>query len=159
MPVHTERKIVSYTAEQMFDLVADIERYPEFLPWCLAARTIRRDGSMTLYELVAGFRMVREKFTSKVIFDRPHTIETSYVRGPMRHMRNSWRFTDLAEGGCEIEMDVDFEFRSRLMQKLIGALFHEAVMRMVASFEARAKVVYGGSGADKVEGPALAKPA
>lgn len=143
MPVHQEQKIVPYTAAQMFDLVADIERYPDFLPWCLAARKLRGPDGADIYEVAIGFRMVRENFTSKVTLERPHAIHAEYLRGPMRHMENKWNFKDLNNGTCEIAFDVNFEFRSLLLQKLIGGLFQEAIARMVHSFEVRAKVIYG----------------
>ena len=90
MPVHREKKIVPYTAEQIFDLVADIERYPEFLPWCIATRRIRQDDGGGVYELAVGFRLVREKFISKVRFERPGKIHTEYIRGPLRYLHSDW---------------------------------------------------------------------
>ncbi len=143
MPVHTEKRTSPYRADQMYDLVADIDRYPEFLPWVTATRKIRSDDLATLYEMAIGFRMMREKFTSKVVFERPNRITVDYIRGPMRHLKNSWDFKERAEGGCEIEFHIDFEFRSSLLQRLIGPLFYDAVVRMVGAFETRATDVYG----------------
>ena len=143
MPAHAERRVLPYSAQQLYTLVADIERYPEFLPWCIAARHRKREGNVVWSDLIIGFRMFRERFTSKVTLDAPHRIDVEYIDGPLRYLRNHWIFIDLPEGGCEIDFYVEFEFKSKLLQKLIGALFHEAVSRMVRSFEARAKDLYG----------------
>ena len=143
MPTHAERRVLPYTAEQLFKLVSEIERYPEFLPWCIAARHRKREGNVVWSDLIIGFRMIREKFTSKVTLDAPHKIDVEYVDGPLRYLRNHWEFIDLPDGGCEIDFYVEFEFKSKILQKLIGALFHEAVTRMVRAFEARAKDLYG----------------
>lgn len=151
MPVHAEKRKSPYRAQQMFDLVADIERYPEFLPWVTAARKAGRDNGAMLYDMAIGFRMVREKFTTKVVFQRPHRITVDYIRGPMRHLKNSWDFVDVEGGGCEIEFNLDFEFRSRLLQRLIGPLFYDAVTRMVGAFETRARAVYGDSESSRPE--------
>jgi coenzyme Q-binding protein COQ10 len=156
MPSHHETRALPHSPQQLFALVADIERYPEFLPWCLAARNNRRqateDGEIVWSDLVIGFRLVRERFTSKVALmpggageggDGPPRIDVEYVDGPMKYLHNHWVFRPGADGGCEIEFYVDFEFRSKLLQKIIGALFHEAVSRMVAAFEKRADALYG----------------
>jgi coenzyme Q-binding protein COQ10 len=148
MPTHAEKRVLPYTPEQLFDLVAQIERYPEFLPWCLAARIRERSDALVVADLVIGFKMVRERFTSRVTFDRPHRIDVRYADGPFRHLENHWVFeevppsSDLPTGGTLIDFYVDFEFRSKLLQSLIGVLFHEATRRMVAAFEARARHLY-----------------
>ena len=147
MPTHAEKRAVPYSAEQMFDLVADVLRYPEFLPWCLAARIRERHGDVLIADLVIGFKMIRERFTSRVLLDRPAmTINVTYADGPFKYMANHWRFEAKSGGGCLIDFYVDFEFKSALLQKLIGVLFNEAVRRMVAAFEARARQLYGGLG-------------
>jgi len=143
MPTHAEQRPVPYSAEQLFDLVADIERYPEFLPWCLGARVRARDGNAITADLLIGFKMVRERFTSRVVLDRPGVIHVSYTDGPFRYLNNHWRFVAQRDGGCVIDFYVDFEFRSRMLQKIIGVLFNEAVKRMVGAFEARARQLYG----------------
>src|SRR6185437_11875909 len=135
VPTHAEQRILPYTAEQLFDLVADVERYPEFLPWCVGERVVA--------DLLIGFRMFRERFTSKVTLNRPRRIDVAYSEGPFRYLSNHWIFEPV-EGGCRIDFFVDFEFRSRVLQTLIGALFNEAVRRMVAAFESRARQLYGG---------------
>ncbi len=143
MPTHAEQRVLPYTQEQLFDLVADIERYPEFLPWCVGARIRERRDNLIVADLLIGFRMVRERFTSKVTLDRPSRIDVAYSEGPFRYLDNHWNFEPLSDGGCRIDFFVDFEFRSRLLQKLIGVLFNEAVRRMVAAFEGRARQLYG----------------
>ena len=137
----------------MYDLVADIESYPEFLPWCLAARNRKRentgDGEVVWSDLVVGFKLIRERFTSKVRLSpmaeghSPARIDVEYVDGPLKFLRNHWVFLPGENGGCEIDFYVEFEFRNRIFQKLIGTLFHEAVTRMVGAFEKRADTLYG----------------
>ncbi|MSP67995.1 MAG: type II toxin-antitoxin system RatA family toxin [Alphaproteobacteria bacterium] len=143
MPAHHERRVLPYTQTQMFDLVAAIECYPEFLPWCVATRIVAREEKAVLADLVIGFKMVRESFTSRARFDRPARIDIEYLSGPLKHLRNQWQFRPLVAGGSEIDFFIDFEFRSRLMRGLMGAMFHEALRRMVGAFETRAHVVYG----------------
>ena len=143
MPVHSETRLLPYAPEQLFDLVADIERYPDFLPWCLGARIRERRGDTVVADLLIGFKMVRERFTSTVVLDRARRIDVTYSEGPFRYLRNHWVFERGADGGCRIDFFVDFEFRSRMLQTLIGALFGEAVRRMVAAFETRARQLYG----------------
>ena len=143
MPTHAERRRLPYTAEQLFNLVADIERYPEFLPWCVGARIRERTERMVIADLIIGFRMFRERFTSRVVLDRPQRIDVAYSEGPFRYLDNHWLFEPQADGGCVIDFFVDFEFRSRLLQRLIEVLFNEAVRRMVGAFEARARALYG----------------
>jgi coenzyme Q-binding protein COQ10 len=142
MPTHAEQRVLPYTPEQMFELVADVARYPEFLPWCVASRIRSRDGDVFFADLVIGFKMVRERFTSKVILARPGRIDVTYTEGPFRHLNNHWIFKPHPEG-TEIDFYVDFEFRSKMLQTLIGALFNEAVKLMVGAFEKRAKQLYG----------------
>jgi coenzyme Q-binding protein COQ10 len=144
MPTHAEQRLLPYTPEQLFDLVADVERYPEFLPWCLAARVRERKGNVITADLLIGFKMVRERFTSRVVLDRPHRIDVSYAEGPFRYLNNHWEFIP-RPGGCLIDFCVDFEFRSRMLQRVITVLFNEAVKRMVGAFEARARQLYGPS--------------
>jgi coenzyme Q-binding protein COQ10 len=142
MPTHAEKRIVPYTPEQMFDLVAGIERYPEFLPWCLAARVRSREGKTLVADLVIGFKMIRERYTSRVTLERPGRIDVEYLEGPLKRLTNHWVFKP-HDGGSEVDFCVDFEFRSRLLQTLIGTLFYEALRRLVVAFEARAKKLYG----------------
>ena len=145
MPTHAENRVVPFTPEQMFDLVADVERYPEFLPWCVAARVRKREGNTLMADLVIGFKMFREGFTTKDVFDRPRRIDVSYSEGPFKYLNNHWVFEPHGDGACLIDFYVDFEFRSRLLQRMIGVLFNEAVKIMVSAFEKRAHALYGGS--------------
>ena len=153
MPTHAEKRVLSYTPEQLFALVADIERYPEFLPWCLAARVKERRADLIVADLVIGFRMFRERFTSRVNLDPPHRIDVAYTEGPFKYLNNHWLF-ERVPGGCRIDFFVDFEFHSRILQRVIGVLFHEAVRRMVAAFEHRAEQLYGVPTADQAGNPA-----
>ena len=142
MKTHTETRKLPYTADQMFNLVGDVARYPEFLPWCLGARVKEQREDMLLADLMIGFKMVREKFTSKVWLNRDERrIDVEYINGPFRQLKNHWTFVD-EPGGCRVEFFLEFEFSSVMLQKLIGVLFHEAVRRMVAAFETRAKKLY-----------------
>ena len=142
MPTHAEQRVLPYTPEQLFALVADIERYPEFLPWCVGARIKERRADLIVADLIIGFRVFRERFTSRVSLDRPRRIDVAYADGPFRYLNNHWVFEDVP-GGCRIDFFVDFEFKSRLMQKVIEVLFSEAVRRMVGAFEKRAQHLYG----------------
>jgi len=142
MPTHAEERVLPYAPEQLFSLVADIERYPEFLPWCVGARIKERRPDLIVADLIIGFRMFRERFTSRVSLDRPRRIDVEYAEGPFRYLNNHWTFTSDPKG-CRVDFFVDFEFRSRLLQRLIEVLFSEAVRRMVGAFEKRARDLYG----------------
>jgi coenzyme Q-binding protein COQ10 len=141
MPRHAETRFLPYTPEQMFDLVADIERYPEFLPWCVGMRVRERRDNVITADLMVGFRMIREKFTSQVTLQRPSRIDVIYIDGPFKHMENHWLFKP-HDGGCMVEFFIDFEFRSRMLRLVMEPLFHEAVRRMVGAFETRAAKLY-----------------
>ncbi len=143
MPTHAEQRAMPYTCEQMFDLVAGVDKYPEFLPWCLASRITKREGNVFYADLVIGYKMVRERFGSRVTTLRPDHIHVEYLSGPMKHLSNHWRFIPQPDGTCLIDFYVDFEFRNPVLQKLIAVFFGEAVKRMVGAFEARAQRLYG----------------
>jgi len=142
MPRHAETRFLPYTPDQMFDLVADIERYPEFLPWCVGMRVRERRDNVILADLMVGFKMIREKFTSRVTLQRPSRIDVIYIEGPFKHMENHWLFKP-HDRGCLVEFYIDFEFRSRMLRLVMEPLFHEAVRRMVSAFESRAAQLYG----------------
>jgi len=142
MPTHAERKIVPYRPDQLFDLVADVGKYPQFLPWCVGARVRSRTETELVADLIIGFGPFRESFTSRVALDRPAHVHVRYENGPFRYLNNHWRFHPHAEG-CEVEFFVDFEFRSRILQAAIGVVFNEAVRVMVNAFLKRARAVYG----------------
>ncbi len=150
MPTHAEKRLLPYTPEQLFDLVADIERYPEFLPWCVGARVRERQGNEIVSDLLIGYKMVRERFTSRVVLHKPDRIDVSYSEGPFKYLTNHWLFIRQDDGSCLIDFYVDFEFKSRFLQKIIEVFFNEAVKRMVGAFETRAHQLYGGSGTIKL---------
>ena len=148
MPSHSETRHLPYTADQMYALVADVARYPEFLPWTAAARvrsvTPQEDGSKVMEaDLVISFKVFRERFSSRVVL-RPDArrIETEYLDGPFHHMRSNWQFRE-RNGGCEVGFDVDFAFRNRILQKAADVFFLEAMRRIVGAFERRAQALYG----------------
>ncbi|MCB2054135.1 MAG: type II toxin-antitoxin system RatA family toxin [Geminicoccaceae bacterium] len=143
MPTHAEKRRLPYAPEQMYELVAAVDRYPEFLPWCKAARITRREGDVFFADLIIAFKVFRERFASRVELIPETGVDVAYVDGPFRYLNNHWRFRPDEGGGCIVDFYVDFEFRSRVLQKLIGLLFEEAVRRMVAAFEARAAELYG----------------
>ena len=144
MATHAEKRVLPYRPDQLFDLVAGVERYPEFLPWCLGSRIRSRRDNVIVADLIIGFKGIREKFTSRVTLNRPGMrIDVAYLDGPFRYLNNHWIFTAMPDGACEIDFFVDFEFRSRILQRIIGVLFNEAVRRMVSAFESRANDLYG----------------
>ena len=143
MPTHAEKRVLPHSQDKLFDLVADVERYPEFLPWCVGTRIRRREENRILADMVIGYKIFRERFTSMVTLSRPGRIDVEYFEGPFKYLKNHWIFTPTGTDSCEIDFYVDFEFRSRLLQTLIVPVFNEAVRRMVAAFEARANDLYG----------------
>jgi len=143
MPTHSEIKVLPYTPEQMFDMVSDVGRYPEFLPWCVATRVRSNDGRRMVADMAIGFKMFREQFTSRVTLERPTRVDVEYQHGPFRYLENHWIFEADPGGGCRVDFRVDFEFRSRILEVAIGKVFTEAVHRMVAAFESRAQALYG----------------
>lgn len=147
MPRHSEDRTMPYSAQQMYDLVADVARYPEFLPWCAAARIRseepKGDGMEMLADLVISFKVFREKFGSRVtLWPETHKIDTEYLDGPFRYLTSQWQFDD-CEDGCRVRFFVDFEFRNAILQGVIGMVFNEAMQRIVRAFEDRAKALYG----------------
>ena len=142
MPTHAERQILPYRPDQLFDLVSDVGKYPQFLPWCVGARVRTRTETDLVADLTIGFGPFRESFTSRVALDRPERVKVRYENGPFRYLNNQWTFTPHA-GGTEVGFYVDFEFRSRILQAAIGVVFNEAVRRMVNAFRKRARDVYG----------------
>ena len=142
MPAHAQTRVLPFTPEQMFDLVAAIERYPEFLPWCTGARILGRDGNVVTADLVIGYGPLHERYTSRVTLDRPRRIDVGYLHGPFRRLENRWEFLPHASG-CTVNFRIDFAFRSRLLDAMMGAVFRRSFHRMVQSFEGRAGRVYG----------------
>ena len=146
MPTHTEKRIMPYTAKQMYDLVADVETYPDFLPWCAETRIrkVTKDSHKTIIEadLIIAFKVFRERFGSRVTLKaEKFSIDVEYLDGPFKYLNNHWIFRDV-DGGCEADFFVDFEFKSRVLQALIGVVFNEAMQRIVKAFEMRADDLY-----------------
>ena len=144
MPSHAEKRVLPYTAEQLFDLVMDIEKYPEFLPWCVAARINERSKTELSADVVVGYKVFREKFSSRVHFTRPKEVEVEYLKGPMRHLHNKWVFRDIGGGQCEVDFYVDFSLQTKLFETLVDQFFHRALVKMINAFEGRALSLYGG---------------
>jgi len=142
MPRHSETKFLPYTPEQLFDLVADVARYDEFLPWVVAVRIRSSSATETVADLVVGFNAFKERFTSKVSKERPGRILVDYVEGPLKYLHNEWRFEPV-EGGTELCFAVDFAFKSRIFEALAGQMFDRALRRMTSAFEQRAAALYG----------------
>ncbi|WP_298333602.1 type II toxin-antitoxin system RatA family toxin [uncultured Erythrobacter sp.] len=138
-----ETRRLPYSAEQMFDLVADVAKYREFLPWVIATRVRSDNETEMLADMVVGFKSIRETFTSRVLKDRPKQIAVHYVDGPLSDLDNVWTFRVVDETTCEIDFAVDFEFRNRVFQALAGQYFDRAFRKMVAAFEMRAGELYG----------------
>lgn len=142
MPAFSDRQSVPYRTDQLFDLVADVARYPEFLPWCVAARVRSRTATELRADLTIGFGPFRESFSSRVALDRPRGMVVRYENGPFKYLTNRWDFIPTASG-CVVDFHVDFEFRSRVLQAAIGVVFQDAVRRMVGAFHTRARAIYG----------------
>jgi coenzyme Q-binding protein COQ10 len=145
MPGIHELRQLPYSAEQMFDLVADVARYGEFLPWVVATRVRSDNGAEMIADMVVGFNALREKFTSRVTRHRPDAITVHYVDGPLRDLDNRWLFRATGPESCEVEFSVSFAFRNALFEKLAGQYFDRAFRKMVAAFETRAAQLYGSS--------------
>ncbi len=152
MPTHGEKRRVPYTPDQMYRLVADIERYPEFLPWTAGCR-IRSRGPLPggaagdeviEADLIISFKVFRERFGSRVTLKPSERhIDVAYLDGPFKYLNNHWKFIELEDGTTEIDFFVDFEFKSALLQRIIGVVFNEAMRRVVRAFEQRAEKLYG----------------
>jgi coenzyme Q-binding protein COQ10 len=143
MPRHSEIKHLPYSPEQLFDLVADVARYDEFLPWVVAVRIRSSSETETVADLVVGFNAFKERFTSRVRKQRPSRIEVDYIEGPLKYLHNEWRFEPAADGGTDVHFSVDFAFRSRIFEALAGQMFDRALRRMIGAFETRAAALYG----------------
>ncbi len=143
MPRHTETKNLPYTPEQMFDLVADVRRYQEFLPWVAATRVRSDSPNLMVADLVVGFKAIKETFTSRVTKERPSSLTVDYIEGPLKYLHNSWSFEPDGKGGTNINFCVDFAFKSRIFESLAGQMFDRALRRMIGAFETRAHQLYG----------------
>lgn len=143
MPKHAETRQLPYTPEQMFDLVADVGRYQQFLPWVIGTRVRSKSETTLVADLIVGFKMLRETFTSRVKLQRPYHVHVDYLEGPLKYLHNDWRFEPAPDGGTLVHFKVEFEFRSRVFEALAGAMFGEALRRMIGAFEERARELYG----------------
>ena len=141
MPKHRETRHLPYTPEQMYDMVADVKSYPQFLPWVSAMRVRSDSATETLADMIVGFKGLRETFTSRVKKSHPDTIMVDYIDGPLKYLRNEWRFRR-EEGGCAVDFSVDFAFRNRVFEALAGQVFDAALRKMIGAFETRAHVLY-----------------
>jgi coenzyme Q-binding protein COQ10 len=143
MPRHTETKHLPYSPDQLFDLVADVARYDEFLPWVVAVRVRSSSATETIADLVVGFNAFKERFTSRVVKERSNRICVDYVEGPLKYLHNEWKFEPAPDGGTHLCFSVDFAFRSRIFEALAGQMFDRALRRMTRAFEERAVALYG----------------
>ena len=148
LPKHAETRRVPWTAAQMFGLVADVERYPEFLPLCeaLSVRSRKeRDGKELLVaDMTVGYKAIRETFTTQVLLNgAERAIDVKYIDGPFRYLDNRWRFEPLPEGGCSVHFFIDYEFKSRILGALMGSMFDRAFRMFTEAFEKRADAIYG----------------
>lgn len=145
MPRHSETRHLPYTPEQLFALVADVDRYDEFLPWVTAVRIKSDSETEMVADLIVGFNAFKERFTSKVTKERPGHIHVEYVDGPLKYLKNEWRFDAVPGGGTNVYFSVDFAFKNRIFEALAGQMFDRALRRMTGAFEARAHELYGSS--------------
>jgi coenzyme Q-binding protein COQ10 len=144
MPRHSEQRFLPYTPDQLFELVADVKRYDEFLPWVTAVRVRSSNETELVADLIVGFGAFRERFTSRVAKERPSRITVDYVEGPLKFLHNEWRF-EPAEGGTNLGFTVDFAFRNRIFEAVAGQVFDRALRKMTNAFEQRAHALYGSS--------------
>ena len=148
MPQFSTKRRVRHAVSEMFDLVADVEKYPQFVPLCSAlkvkSRTEKEGVTVLVADMTMAYKIIRETFTSRVTLDRPDgTILVEYLSGPFKRMQNRWRFVPVGEDACDIEFFIDYEFRSRTLAALMGAMFDAAFRRFAGAFEKRADDVYG----------------
>lgn len=141
MPNHREKRFLPYTPNQMFDLVADVGHYAEFLPWVTAVRVRSDSETEMIADLLVGFRSLRERFTSRVVKARPEAILVEYLDGPLKFLRNEWRF-EPAAGGCTVDFAVEFAFKNRIFEAIAGQMFDAALRKMIGAFETRAAILY-----------------
>ena len=142
MPKFVEKKTLPYTPEQMFSLVSDVAAYSQFLPWCVGARVYNKAENTFDADVIIGFKMFREKFTSRVSLEPNSRVDVDYIKGPIKRLYNHWHFTEAEGGACHIDFEVDFEFKTALLNDLIGGVFEKASRKMMAAFEQRAAQLY-----------------
>lgn len=152
MPTYQTTRTVPHSARQMFDLVADVEQYPEFLPLCEAltvrSRKEREEKTLLVADMTVGYKAIRETFTSQVLLKVEElAIDVKYLDGPFKYLTNEWRFVDRDGGGSEVRFFIDYEFKSRMLGALMGAMFDRAFRMFAEAFEKRAREIYGSAGA------------
>lgn len=140
---HNETRHLPYSPTQMFDLVADVARYPEFLPWISAIRVRSDSDTEMVADMIVGFKGIKESFTSRVHKHRPDHVRVDYLDGPLKHLHNEWAFRDDGQGGVLVDFEVEFAFKNRLFEMLAGQMFDKALRKMIAAFETRADELYG----------------
>jgi len=144
MPTHNENRVLPFSAEQMYALVLDVAKYPEFLPWCVATRVKSQDTSdngQMVADMAVGFKLVKERYTSRITFEAPHHIHVTDIGGPFKRLETDWRFRSHADG-CEVDFNIDFAFSSALLESVMGGLFTDAAHKMMQAFVTRAEAVY-----------------
>lgn len=146
MPKHSETRRLPYTPEQMYDLVADVGSYAEFLPWVTATRVRSNSDTEMVADMIVGFKGLRETFTSRVKKVRPSEIRVEYLDGPLKYLRNDWKFRPDGTAGCQVDFCVDFAFKNRVFEMLAGQVFDRALRKMIGAFEDRAAELYAGPG-------------
>ncbi|WP_315760102.1 type II toxin-antitoxin system RatA family toxin [Sphingomonas sp. Y38-1Y] len=145
MPKHNETRALPYSPEQMYDMVADVGRYAEFLPWVSAIRVRSNSETEMVADMIVGFKGLRESFTSRVKKERPEHIRVDYLDGPLKYLNNDWTFRPDGKGGTLVDFAVDFQFKSRVFEMLAGQVFDRALRKMIGAFEERAATLYGSS--------------
>ncbi|MBX9880810.1 MAG: type II toxin-antitoxin system RatA family toxin [Sphingomonas sp.] len=143
MPKHSETRALPYAPEQMYAMVADVARYPDFLPWVSAIRVRSDNPTLMVADMVVGFKGLRETFTSRVTKQAPSKIHVDYLDGPLKYLNNDWGFRDDGQGGCLVDFSVDFAFKNRVFEMIAGQVFDRALKKMIGAFEARAATLYG----------------
>ncbi len=144
MPSHSENRVLPFSARQMFDLVLDVAQYPEFLPWCVATRVKSKDATdngQMVADMAVGFKLIQERYTSRITFEAPHHIHVTDIGGPFKHLETDWVFVERAEG-CEVDFNIDFAFNSALLERVMGGVFGDAAHKMMQAFVTRAEAVY-----------------
>ncbi len=142
MPTHAEKRIIPYTAEQIFQLVADVEQYPDFLPWAISSKVLSRSEDRFIAEVTVGYKFIQDSYRSEVILSPYNRIDVNYIEGPFRYLNNHWAFEEISASSVAIDFYIDFEFRSSILQHVIQPIFSEAVKMMINAFEKRAQDLY-----------------
>lgn len=137
MPKFSEEKIIPYSAAQVFAVVADVASYPDFLPWCRGARVYNKKEASFDADVMIGFKLFRERFTSRVLLVENESLEVDYIRGPMKRLYNHWKFVAQDDGSCFVDFEVDFEFKNKMLEEMMGGLFEKACHRIMVAFEER----------------------